>query len=108
MRFDIGILPQRTFHEMRSLSKGLSRSRVPLREASTRFPSLRAGNVSVNFRGNFQTKRVERDKTGRVRLIVCLGWIRLHRSDIRIVERYGAFASGRDNVTLVKFYSHHT
>src|SRR6516162_9597742 len=82
--------------------------RVPLHEASTRFPSLRAGNVSVNFRGNLQTKRVERDKAGCVRLIVCLGWIRLHRSDIRIVETYWAFAPGGDNVPFVKFYSHDT
>src|SRR5262252_3301984 len=44
--------------------------------------SLRAGNVSVNLRGNFQAKSVERDKARRVRLIVRLGGICLHRCDI--------------------------
>jgi hypothetical protein len=46
-------------------------------------PICRSG--SLNLRGHLEPKRVQRDKTGRIRLVIRLGRISLHSCDIRAI-----------------------
>src|SRR4051812_40808762 len=60
----------------------------------------------VNLGGDFQSQSVQANEPGGVVLVVGLGWVGLHGGDVRIVKTDRGFATGVDDVSLVKLHAH--
>ena len=59
--------------------------------------------LSVHLGSHLQAQSIQRDKTGRIRLVISLGGVSFHGGNVGIVETDGALTARYNSVTFVEF-----